>query len=83
MVRRKSPSRIRLESALAEDDATVALSDGSLAKGYGLHHQTVRTVRRELEASGAIPRAALRHCVDGFERNVSRIGRRVVHGQQL
>jgi hypothetical protein len=25
----------------------------------------------------------LRHCVDGFERNVSRIGRRVVHGQQL
>jgi len=70
-------NREALERAFATDAATLQYSDGLLAEAFQVGAGIVGRVRRGLEARGVIPTVRLRRCVDGRERDVSRIGRRL------
>lgn len=72
-------NRDALEQALTADPATLQSSDHVLGATFNISSFVVRRARKSLEGRGLVPVVTVRRCVDGFERNVSRIGRRATH----
>lgn len=70
-------TRDDLERALVGDAANLRFSDGLLAETFQVDASMVGRARRDLQARGVIPIVAVRFCLDGHERNVAHIGRKV------
>jgi hypothetical protein len=73
--RRKAMSRDDLERALIADATALQFSDHVLGETFNIGSYVVRKARKSLEGRGLVPVVTLRRCIDGFERDTSRIGR--------
>jgi hypothetical protein len=67
------PATPQLERALRSDPTSRHLSNGLLARRFGVHRSVAQRIRARLECSGAIPAAAKRLGLDAKTRDLSAV----------
>jgi hypothetical protein len=59
------PGRVAMERTLEKEPNWAELSNGALARRFGIHRRTAQAARATLERGGLIPNVTTRRSMDG------------------